>query len=398
LPTVVTSRASDDNLIDDQDSRTSDFMAPPRQARSKQPGKSAPAASDDAASDGTAGGGVSPNGTPAGGREEAPANGAPTDKARPAVDDTVVDGVPALPADTIGSPRATRSKGSDAEQAPAGDKDQPPADQSPVQPPVPSFGPPTSVQPQPVVEDPAVAYSPTPAMKPGSDGLVTPGAHSSAGSAVPTGSAAPAGDRPAQAEPTSVSPAAFAWEMPDPPAHSPSSPARTFLRSGASARKSPPPTTGPLHGGSGKAAAESLAASRGATPKVPAAQPKRTARQAHLTVARVEPWSVMKFSFVVSLVAFVILFVAVSVLYGALAGLGVFDSLQRVVSDVTSSQGSAGVNAKAWFSASRVLGYTALLGSLNIVLITAMSTIGAVVYNLTSRLVGGVEVTLKETE
>ena len=135
-----------------------------------------------------------------------------------------------------------------------------------------------------------------------------------------------------------------------------------------------------------------------AAQKASGKQLKRTARQAHLTVARVEPWSVMKFSFVVSLVAFVILFVAVSVLYGALAGLGVFDSLQRVVSDVTSSQGSAGVNAKAWFSASRVLGYTALLGSLNIVLITAMSTIGAVVYNLTSRLVGGVEVTLKETE
>jgi hypothetical protein len=347
-----------------------------------QPGKPTPAASDDAASDGTAGGGVMPNGTPAGGRDEAPANRAATDKARPAADDTIVDGVPALPADTIGSSRAVRSKGSDAEQAPAGEKNQPPADQSPVQPPVPSFGP------------------PTPAVKSGSDGLVTPGASSSAGSAAPTGSAAPAGDRPAQAEPASVSPAAFAWEMPDPPAHSPSSPARTFLRSGTSARNSPPPTTGPLPGGSGKVAAESPAASRsrGAAPKVTAAQPKRTARQAHLTVARVEPWSVMKFSFVVSLVAFVILFVAVSVLYGALAGLGVFDSLQRVVSDVTSSQGSTGVNAKAWFSASRVLGYTALLGSLNIVLITAMSTIGAVVYNLTSRLVGGVEVTLKETE
>jgi hypothetical protein len=68
------------------------------------------------------------------------------------------------------------------------------------------------------------------------------------------------------------------------------------------------------------------------------------------------------------------------------------------VNSVTSSQSSTGVNAKAWFSASRVLGYTALLGSLNIVLITAMSTIGAVVYNLSSRLVGGVEVTLRETE
>ncbi len=148
--------------------------------------------------------------------------------------------------------------------------------------------------------------------------------------------------------------------------------------------------------GAGKAAAaETPAAGRKAAQK---AEAKRTARQAHLTVARVEPWSVMKFSFVVSLVAFVILFVAVSVLYAALSGLGVFDSLQRVVSSITSSQSSTGVNAKAWFSASRVLGYTALLGSLNIVLITAMSTIGAVVYNLTSRLVGGVEVTLRETE
>ena len=355
---MVTSRASDDNLIDDQGARTSDIMAPPRQSRSKQPAKPVPAASDETASDGTAGGSVSPNGTPADGREEAPGNGTATDKARPAVDDTVVDGVPALPADTIGSSRAAR----------------------------------------PAVEDPTIAYSPTPAMKPGSDDSVAPGVPPSAGSAATTGSAAPAGDRPAQAEPPSVSAAAFAWEMPDPPAHSPSSPARTFLRSGTSARKTPPPTTGPLPGGSGKAAAESPAASRDAAAKATSAQPKRTARQAHLTVARVEPWSVMKFSFVVSLVAFVILFVAVSVLYGALAGLGVFDSLQHVVSSVTSSQGSTGVNAKAWFSASRVLGYTALLGSLNIVLITAMSTIGAVVYNLTSRLVGGVEVTLKETE
>jgi hypothetical protein len=296
-----------------------------------------------------------------------------TDKARPAADDTIVDGVPALPADTIGSSRAARSKGPDAEQDPAGERDQLPEDHSPAQSPPLSFAPPPSAQPTPAFEDPAIAYSPTPAATPGSDSLATPGAPPSAGSAALTGSAASAGDRPAQAESPAVSPAAFAWEMPDPPAHSPSSPARAFLRSGTSA-------------------------SRGAAHKVTAAPPKRTARQAHLTVARVEPWSVMKFSFVVSLVAFVILFVAVSVLYGALAGLGVFDSLQRVVSDVTSSQGSAGVNAKAWFSASRVLGYTALLGSLNIVLITAMSTIGAVVYNLTSRLVGGVEVTLKETE
>jgi hypothetical protein len=200
---------------------------------------------------------------------------------------------------------------------------------------------------------------------------------------------------PSPAEPSAVSPAAFAWDMPDSPA-SPSSPPGNFLRSGANA-KSPAAPDAPAAADSAKktGSGETSAATLG-TPKKGSS--KRSARQAHLTVARVEPWSVMKFSFVVSLVAFVILFVAVSVLYGALAGLGVFDSLQRVVASLTSSQSSVGVNAAKWWSASRVLGYTALLGLLNIVLITAMSTIGAVVYNLTSRLVGGVEVTLRETE
>ena len=392
---MVTSRATDDNLIDDQDTRTSDIMAPPRQPSRKptpaktdaaktDSAKSAPAKKDDAVSDGTAGGGVSPNGTPAGGKQEAPANGA--------------DGVPALPADTVGSSRSARPKRSDADQGTAGGKDQPPAQPSADDSPVLSFGPPPPAPAQPAVKDPTSAYPAQSAVKPPSDDPTASGAPS------PAGSAAPAAGRPAPSEPPSVSPAAFAWEMPDPPPHSPSSPARTFLRSGTAAKNSPAPKTAPPKTGSppvgdGKATAgKSRAAAPSAAQKASGIQLKRTARQAHLTVARVEPWSVMKFSFVVSLVAFVILFVAVSVLYAALSGLGVFDSLQRVVSDVTSSQGSTGVNAKAWFSASRVLGYTALLGSLNIVLITAMSTIGAVVYNLTSRLVGGVELTLKETE
>jgi hypothetical protein len=125
---------------------------------------------------------------------------------------------------------------------------------------------------------------------------------------------------------------------------------------------------------------------------------RETPRQAHLTVARLEPWSVMKFSFIISLVCFVILFVAVALLYGTLSGLGVFDAIQRALSNVTSSQGSAGVSVSHWFSASTILGYTALLGSLDVVLITALTTVGAVIYNLVSHLVGGIEVTLRETE
>jgi len=130
----------------------------------------------------------------------------------------------------------------------------------------------------------------------------------------------------------------------------------------------------------------------------PAGVRRSPKRQAQLTLARVEPWSVMKFSFVVSVVAFIILFVAVAVLYLVLSALGVFTSLQHTVSSITSSQGSAGTDISSWFSASRILGYTGMLGALNIVLITAMSTIGAVIYNLIATTIGGVEVTLRETE
>jgi hypothetical protein len=141
-------------------------------------------------------------------------------------------------------------------------------------------------------------------------------------------------------------------------------------------------------------------------PTAPAPPPARgkgkqsatQARRANLIVARLEPWSVMKFSFLISLVAWIVLFVAVALLYYALSSLGVFDSLQRTLASVTSSQGSTGVNLSKWTSGTRILGYTMLIGAIDVVLITALSTLGAVVYNLVTHLGGGIEVTLKETE
>jgi len=135
------------------------------------------------------------------------------------------------------------------------------------------------------------------------------------------------------------------------------------------------------------------------SPQKPKSDGKGGKRRAHLVLSRVEPWSVTKFSFVISLVAFIVLFVAVAVLYGILAGLGVFDSLTQTLRDLTTSgDGQSTFDPASWFSASRVLGYTGLIGALNVVLITALSTVGAVLYNLAADLVGGVEVTLSEGE
>jgi hypothetical protein len=157
-----------------------------------------------------------------------------------------------------------------------------------------------------------------------------------------------------------------------------------------SSRSAPPPP------GSPAALKERVAASSktGTVPRGTA-----PTRRAQLVLSRIEPWSVMKFSFMVSLVGWVILFVAVAALYYVLSKLGVFHSIQSTITDVTSSKGSSGADSNGqWFSASRILGYTMLVGAVNVVLITALATVGAVVYNLVTYLAGGIEVTLKETD
>ena len=161
--------------------------------------------------------------------------------------------------------------------------------------------------------------------------------------------------------------------------------------------RKPPRSSRPAPPQPGPAAVKERAAAASRTGNVP--RGTAPTRRAQLVLARIEPWSVMKFSFMVSLVGWVILFVAVAALYYVLSKLGVFHSIQSTITDVTSSKGSSGSDANgAWFSASRILGYTMLVGAVNVVLITALATVGAVVYNLVTYLAGGIEVTLKETD
>ena len=121
-------------------------------------------------------------------------------------------------------------------------------------------------------------------------------------------------------------------------------------------------------------------------------------RRAQLKLDRIEPWSVMKFSFLISLVGWVVLLIAVSLLYFTLSKLGVFTSIEHTVGLVTTTKSKPGSNAASWFKASRVLGYTMLVGAVNVILLTALATIGAVLYNLVTMLAGGIEVTLKESD
>jgi Transmembrane domain of unknown function (DUF3566) len=148
----------------------------------------------------------------------------------------------------------------------------------------------------------------------------------------------------------------------------------------------------------GQAPGQWQQAASGARGTRPAPQPGPQPRTALLSLQRIEPLSVMKFSSLISLVGFVVLFVAVAVVWYTLNKLGVFHKIEQTIGLVTYTKNHPGSNAAAWFSAKRVLGYTALIGAINAILFTALATIGAALYNLVTSLTGGIEVTLKETD
>jgi hypothetical protein len=122
----------------------------------------------------------------------------------------------------------------------------------------------------------------------------------------------------------------------------------------------------------------------------------RGPRRARLHLKRIDPWSVMKFAFAVSLVLFVVAIVATSVLYLALDAMDVFTSINKAMSDITGEGGGAEDTFK--ITAKGVIGTAVLLGAVNMVLFTALMTLGAFVYNVCADLVGGVELTLSEKD
>ncbi|SDY23535.1 Transmembrane protein of unknown function [Modestobacter sp. DSM 44400] len=123
----------------------------------------------------------------------------------------------------------------------------------------------------------------------------------------------------------------------------------------------------------------------------------RGPRRARLQLRHIDTWSALKISLVVSIALFFVWMVAVGLLFGVLNGLGVFQTLNDLFGQLGSVSGGDGGNSEV-ITAGVVFGGAAVLGAINVVLLTALCTVGAVVYNLCSDLVGGLEVTLAERE
>ncbi|WP_031067799.1 DUF3566 domain-containing protein [Streptomyces sp. NRRL WC-3742] len=137
-----------------------------------------------------------------------------------------------------------------------------------------------------------------------------------------------------------------------------------------------------------------------AAPAAAAAGLGRT-RKARLRVTKIDPWSVMKVSFLLAVAVGIIIIVASAVLWMTLDSLGVFDSLTKTMKDVTGGGAeNAGnqLNLMDYIGFGKVMMFTTLIAVVDVVLLTALSTLSAFIYNAAAGFTGGVELTLAEEE
>jgi hypothetical protein len=155
----------------------------------------------------------------------------------------------------------------------------------------------------------------------------------------------------------------------------------------------------PRTAGPGRSAAETTSGAAGQTrPSVASSRVQVTSRsrgpvRASMQIRRIDPWSALKVSLLLSVALFFVWMIAVAFLYLVLGGMGVWSKLNSNVGDLLTNTSSGEL-----VSSGAIFGGATLIGLVNIVLLTAMATIGAFIYNLTTDLVGGVEVTLADRD
>ncbi len=121
----------------------------------------------------------------------------------------------------------------------------------------------------------------------------------------------------------------------------------------------------------------------------------RAPRRARLYVSRVDPWSVTKAAFLLSLTLGIVLVVAVVALWLVLNVTGVFTSVSRTIDEVVGT-GSTPFSLLDYIGLTKVLGVTLVIASVEIVLMTLLATLLAVMYNVSTGVTGGVEVVLSD--
>ncbi|HEU5455592.1 MAG TPA: DUF3566 domain-containing protein [Nocardioides sp.] len=124
--------------------------------------------------------------------------------------------------------------------------------------------------------------------------------------------------------------------------------------------------------------------------------PRKGPRRARLRLTRIDPWSVMKTAFLLSIAFGLVTVVSVFMVWSVLGAAGVWDSINQTVQNILGGDSAGDFDVQNYVGVSRVMGFTMLVAVIDVVLITAIATLGAFLYNMAAALLGGIEVTLTE--
>nr|WP_084311112.1 DUF3566 domain-containing protein [Phycicoccus elongatus] len=126
-----------------------------------------------------------------------------------------------------------------------------------------------------------------------------------------------------------------------------------------------------------------------------AARPAAGGRRVRLTLSRVDPWSALKMSFLLSVALGIAMVVAVAALWLLLKGMGVFDQVNNLVGSII-QDGDKKFDIMDFVGFGRVVSLSIVFAVIDVVIFTAIATLGAFIYNVSASLVGGLGLTLTD--
>src|SRR6476469_4458410 len=115
----------------------------------------------------------------------------------------------------------------------------------------------------------------------------------------------------------------------------------------------------------------------------------RPPRRARLRLTRIDPWSVMKTAFLLSIAFGIVTIVSVFMVWTVLGAAGVWDSINSTIQNGIGGKDAGSFDITNYLSTSRIIGFTILVSVIDVVLLTAIATLGAFLYNMSAALLGG---------
>ena len=111
-----------------------------------------------------------------------------------------------------------------------------------------------------------------------------------------------------------------------------------------------------------------------------------TAKQVRLKLVYVDFWSTVKLSFLAGICLAIIAIVGTFLIWTVLDRTGIFDQVNSLFKDIS---GAGGSDLRSILGLGQVMGFSLIVAILDIVVVTALGAVFALLYNLSVKITGG---------